>query len=282
MQLKQMMEYIIQRLTTAGIEQQEAVSIARLLLSHRLSCSLSELPLRYDVELEKADLKQELARLEQGEPVQYLLGETEFMGLKLECCKEVLIPRGDSEPVVELAIELMRGIDAPMIVDICTGSGAYALALAAYLPTAQLVATDISASALQLAQHNALHLGLAARIKFYQGDLLQPLQGQGSLFDLIVCNPPYIKSSELPSLPLQVQREPQLALDGGPDGLASYRRLAEGAAAFLTPKGLVIIEHGAKQQEEVEQLFIAAGYRVQERVEDYGHRPRGLVIRQSE
>ncbi|NLF79880.1 MAG: peptide chain release factor N(5)-glutamine methyltransferase [Clostridia bacterium] len=274
-----MTEAIARRLTAAGYQPGEAATVARLLLSHQLSCPLSRLPLQHDAEIEIAAVEEKLARLEQGEPVQYLLGHTEFMGLNLLCGPEALIPRGDSEPVVEATLGLLRGRHSPRIADICTGCGAYALAVAAFLPCCRVWATDISAAALRLARCNAARLNVAPRVDFFCGDLLQPLSGLGLQFDLIISNPPYIASNDIDALSPQVQCEPRLALDGGPDGLDFYRRLANGAAELLGAEGLLIVEHGAEQQELLMRLFADQGWQLQQRIEDYGYRPRGLALR---
>lgn len=273
-----MIDAIARRLTAAGYSPEEAASVARMLLSHQLSCPLSRLPLQHEAEIESAALEEKLARLEQGEPLQYLLGQTEFMGLDLICGPDALIPRGDSEPVAEAAVELLRSRKSQRIADICTGCGAYALALAAFLPRSRVLATDISAAALRLARRNAARLGLAPRVDFLRGDLLQPLSGLGLQFDLIISNPPYIASGDIDSLSPQVQYEPRLALDGGPDGLDFYRRLAGEVAQLLSAEGLLIVEHGAEQQEQLEALFADQGWQIRQRIEDYGHRPRGLAL----
>ena len=226
-------KYIEEQLTAQGWDKQEAAATARILLAHKLDISLSHLPLMHKMQLEIADISPELARLAAGEPLQYVIGETEFMGLVLYCRPSALIPRGDSEAVAEAAIELMKNVESPCIADICTGSGAYALALADALPKSHIDAVDISADALDLAENNAARLGLTERIHFYQGDLLEPLLRLGQSYDMLVSNPPYIPSDQLAHLDKQVQHEPAIALDGGADGLYFYRRLAADADKLL-------------------------------------------------
>ena len=272
---------IQEELVRSGIDAAESAMMARLLLAHHLAVPLNQLPLHHHDEFAAAALEADLERLKNGEPLQYVTGETEFMGLTLSCTPSALIPRGDSEVVAERAIQLMQQQPAPRIADICTGCGAYALALAAHLPQAQLWAVDISPEALQLARRNAQQLQLEQRVVFCQGDLLTPLLEQGLRFDLLVSNPPYIPSSELPELPPQVRREPAIALDGGADGLYFYRRLAADSGQLLTPQGLLLIEHGEDQAAEIAAIMSGAGFQQLEVIEDYGHRQRGSLFSSS-
>ena len=279
MKLCQLEKYLIDELSSCGIEAAESQSMARILLAHKLSIGLSQLPLHRDDELATEAVADELARLQAGEPLQYIIGETEFMGLTLSCTPSALIPRGDSEVVAECAIELMRDIASPLIADICTGCGAYALALAAHLPEAKVWAVDISGEALALAERNAQQLQLASRLTFCQGDLLSPLLEAGLTFDLIVSNPPYIPSMDLPTLPPQVRREPAIALDGGADGLYIYRRLAADSGKLLKNNPLLLMEHGYDQAAEIAGIMREAGFSLLEIIEDYGGHQRGSLFR---
>ncbi len=279
MKVCQLEKYLIDELSSCGIEAAEAQSMARILLAHKLAISLSQLPLHRDDELAAECVADELARLQDSEPLQYIIGETEFMGLTLSCTPSALIPRGDSEVVAERAIELMRDIASPLIADICTGCGAYALALAAHLPEAKVWAVDISAEALALAERNAQQLQLASRLTFCQGDLLAPLLEAGLAFDLIVSNPPYIPSMDLPTLPPQVRREPAIALDGGADGLYFYRRLAADSGKLLKNNALLLMEHGYDQAAEIAAIMRKAGFSLLEIIEDYGGHQRGSLFR---
>ena len=279
MKLCQLEKYLIDELSSCGIEAAEAQSMARILLAHKLSIGLSQLPLHRDDELATEAVADELAQLQAGEPLQYIIGETEFMGLTLSCTPSALIPRGDSEVVAECAIELMRDIASPLIADICTGCGAYALALAAHLPEAKVWAVDISGEALALAERNAQQLQLASRLTFCQGDLLSPLLEAGLTFDLIVSNPPYIPSMDLPTLPPQVRREPAIALDGGADRLYIYRRLAADSGKLLKNNALLLMEHGYDQAAEIAGIMREAGFSLLEIIEDYGGHQRGSLFR---
>jgi len=278
MKICQLEKKITEELCQAGIEANEAASMARILLAHKLSIGLSQLPLHRDDELDDAAIADELAQLKAGEPLQYIIGETEFMGLTLSCTPSALIPRGDSEVVAERAIQLMQDKQSPLIADICTGCGAYALALAAHLQDAKIWAVDISAEALALAAHNAQQLQLEDRITFLKGDLLAPLLEAGMTFDLIVSNPPYIPSMELPTLPPQVRREPAIALDGGADGLYFYRRLAADSDKLLNVNGLLLMEHGYDQATEIADIMSEAGFRLLEVIKDYTGHQRGSLF----
>lgn len=202
-----------------------------------------------------------------GTPVQYLLGRQEFMGLPLEVTPAVLIPRPDTEILAEAALRLAAACPAPLILDLATGSGAIALALAAGLPTAQIWATDISPDALKVAAANAERLSLGARISWRLGDWTAPLPAD-LLFDLIVSNPPYIPSDVIAQLSPDVQREPRLALDGGPDGLDCYRRLIPLAVERLRHGGCLLLEVGQGQAAAVARLLEQAGLRDGRTVKD--------------
>jgi len=225
MNTHEMQRYIVRRLCDGGFDPAEAASCARILLAHKLEVELAQLPLEHRRELDRELAEPEIGRLLAGEPLQYIIGQTQFMGLTMKCTPSALIPRGDSESVTEAAIEMIKDAPSPHIADICTGCGTYALSLAYFLPHARIDAVDISAEALELAASNADRLGVNNNIRFFCGDLLEPLLKQGERYDMIVSNPPYIPSNELDELPAAVRHEPAIALDGGADGLFFYRRL---------------------------------------------------------
>jgi release factor glutamine methyltransferase len=196
-----------------------------------------------------------------GEPVARILGTKEFWGLPLKLSAETLVPRPDTETVVELALEMLRTprpANHPLrIADIGTGSGAILLALLSELPDAHGTGTDISEAALQTAHSNAVDLGLADRAQFIACDYAAALAGD---FDLIVSNPPYVRSAEIADLAPEVRdHDPRRALDGGSDGLDAYRALVPQAAGRLVPRGILAVEVGAGQSAEVAQLMTAAG-----------------------
>jgi len=196
-----------------------------------------------------------------GEPVARILGIKEFWGLALQLSPATLVPRPDTETVVELALEIWRGERHPVsplrIADIGTGSGAILLALLSELPEACGVGTDISLAALQTASSNAARLGLAPRAAFVACDYAAALSGG---FDLIVSNPPYIRSAEIAGLAREVRGyDPPAALDGGTDGLSAYRKLIPQAAHLLAPRGTLVVEAGLGQSGQIEGLMTAAG-----------------------
>src|SRR3989442_13230826 len=182
------------------------------------------------------------------DPVQYILGWEEFRGLRLTVTPDVLIPRPETEGLVERALELLTGHQGAVVADVGTGSGAIACALAAARPDLELLAVDQSLGALAVASDNVRALGLASRVRLVAGDLFGPLASLGGSLDMVVANPPYLPAMTLASLPAEVARfEPRLALDGGPDGMRILRRLIAEAPAFLRPGGWLVMEIGEEQ-----------------------------------
>jgi release factor glutamine methyltransferase len=205
---------------------------------------------------------EELARRRlAGEPVARILGLKEFWGLPLQLTAETLVPRPDTETVVELSLEMLRALPLPdrrlRIADLGTGSGAILLALLSELPEADGFGTDISEAALQTARGNAAALGLADRVVFIACDYASGLSGP---FDLVVSNPPYIRSADIAGLAIEVRdHDPRLALDGGADGLDAYRALVPQAAKLLAPRGALVLEAGHSPSDDIQQLMAAAG-----------------------
>jgi len=192
-----------------------------------------------------------------GEPIQYIIGETEFYGLAFRVTPEVLIPRPETEHLVEKVIELAASFPSPRIVDIGTGSGAIAVALSHHLPKAGLTAIDLSESALTIARENAERN--AVIIYFLQGDLLNPVAGEQ--FDIVVSNPPYVPEIDRPTLSVEVRDyEPGLALFAGNDGLDVYRRLIPQAFGCLVSGGFIALELGYGQSPAIADLLSAAGF----------------------
>lgn len=196
-----------------------------------------------------------------GESVAYILGRKEFWSLDLQVDVRVLVPRPDTETLVEQALDLLKAMPdrgrALRVADIGTGSGALALALKKERPGDEVVAVEVSPDALEVARANAEHLGL--EVTFLQGDLVSPLAGRG-LFNLVASNPPYIPSKDIDGLSPEVRREPRLALDGGEDGLALVHRLASDAREVLAPDGVLAMEIGAGQAVAVTQILRDEGY----------------------
>ncbi|MFP5528143.1 peptide chain release factor N(5)-glutamine methyltransferase [Peptococcus simiae] len=188
-------------------------------------------------------------------PLQYILGEAPFADFSLQVGEGVLIPRFDTEILVDQVLALVA--EGPFrLLDLCTGSGVVAIALARRCPAWEVFASDISPEALDQARANARRLAVA--ITFAEGDLFAPWQGQ--TFDLITANPPYISSADMETLPAEVRQEPHLALWGGADGLDFYRRLAQEGLTYLRPGGYMACEIGAGQGEAVVHLFRQAGF----------------------
>lgn len=199
------------------------------------------------------------ARRLAGEPVMRILGEREFYGRAFRLGPATLVPRPETEALVDIGLEVLAGIVAPRLLDLGTGSGCIAISLLAELPAATAVAVDLSAEALAVAETNAVRHGVAGRLTFGRGSWFEPL-APGERFDLIVSNPPYIESAEIGRLDVEVrEHDPLLALDGGPDGLAAYRSIAQEAARFLAPGGVLLFEIGWQQAEPVSDLVAAHG-----------------------
>jgi release factor glutamine methyltransferase len=206
---------------------------------------------------EAAHLENFLQRRLAGEPVARILGVKEFWGLTLNLSAATLVPRPDTETVVELALEVCRRQERRRIADIGTGSGAILLALLSELPDATGIGTDISLEALRMARNNAARLGLTQRAAFVACNYTAALSGP---FDLIVSNPPYIRSADIAGLDREVREyDPPRALDGGPDGLAAYRVIAPDAARLLAPGGTLIVEAGYGQSGPIAELMSASG-----------------------
>jgi len=194
-----------------------------------------------------------------GEPIQYITGQAEFYGLPFSVNRDVLIPRPETEHAVEKALELAARFRAPRVLDVGTGSGAIAVALATRLPEARITATDLSTAALAVARTNASRNGVAGRIRFLDGDLLVPVAGEE--FDIVISNPPYIAPTEQAALAVEVREfEPALALFAGEDGLGIYRRLIPQAFAGLISGGFAVLEIGYGQDGAVRALLAQAGF----------------------
>jgi release factor glutamine methyltransferase len=200
-----------------------------------------------------------------GECVAYILGSKEFRGLDFVVSPDVLVPRPDTETLVEAALASLSQTagERPVLLDLCTGSGAVAIALKHEAPSLEVYATDISPKALAIARENASRLlredGQGGAVHFLAGDLFEPVPRIS--FDLITANPPYVPSAALPGLPREVRFEPPLALDGGVDGLDLIRRIAEDAPAFLQSGGRLLMEADPRQMPEIALILEKKGYR---------------------
>jgi release factor glutamine methyltransferase len=250
------------RLKSAAIESAELD--ARLLVGAALGLDLTGMMAAANRTLTRDQsirLERLTGRRLAGEPVARILGVKEFWGLPLKLSPATLVPRPDTETVVEFALELLRthgGADRALrIADLGTGTGAILLALLSELPGAQGVGTDISAEALDTARDNAVRLGFSGRAAFIRCDYASALSGS---FDLIVSNPPYIRSADIASLAPEVRdHDPHAALDGGADGLDAYRALIAQATCALAPGAVLVVEAGQDQADEILALLTAAG-----------------------
>jgi release factor glutamine methyltransferase len=260
---------------------------AEILLAHSLGLRRIDLYVQYDKPLTGEELARfrELVRRRAGrEPVAYITGEKEFWSLPLKVTPEVLIPRPETECLVEAALAVFlkkEGGDPVRILDLGTGSGAIILALAAERPHDVLVAIDRSPSALAIAQENAELNGLASRIRFLNGDWFGPLDPEGEAFDLIVSNPPYIQREELEHLQPEIRRfEPVSALDGGPDGIDCLAHIILNAPRYLRPSGCLLLEIGHDQNSLLEAVVRRAGcYEEAVFLKDYSGLDRVLKVR---
>jgi release factor glutamine methyltransferase len=256
---------------------------SEILLAHALGCPRIELYTRFDEvvgEGPRSRFRELVRRRAEGCPVAYLVGYREFYKLPFRVSPAVLIPRPETEHLVELALRLAANYSQPRVLDLCTGSGCIAVSVAYYCKSAQVVATDVSADAVEVARTNAAQHGVAQRIEFRTGDLFSPIQPD-ERFDLILSNPPYVAHEDLPQLHRQIRDyEPRLALDGGAGGLTFYQRIAQQVSDFLAPGARLLLEIGYDQEEAVTALLAAVpGLSVEETVRDLARLPRVVVAR---
>jgi release factor glutamine methyltransferase len=276
-----LLDWTARHLAGKGVE--SARLEAELLLAHALACSRTSLYTGYDAvpsEEQRGRFRDLVQQRLKGRPVAHLRGRKEFFSLEFEVGPDVLVPRPDSEWIVTECLTLAKSMAAPTILDVGTGSGCLAIAVAAKHKTAALTAIDVSARAVAVARRNAERHHLAGRIRFLHGDLFAPLQA-GECFDFILSNPPYIPRSQLATLAPEVRdHEPRLALDGGEDGFAVIDRLIAGAGAHLRPDGHLIVEIGFDQEQLARQRFLAhGGYELGKTIHDHAGHPRVLRAR---
>lgn len=236
-----------------------------ILLAHILGISRAGLYLQTErqvSEQEKSKFIELLTRRGDREPLAYLLKTREFMGLEFYVDQRVLVPRPETELLVEKILEIGKNKVSKgclRLLDLCTGSGSIAVSAAYFCPKADIVAVDISQDALAVAKQNADRMQV--EIDFRQGDLFGPVKGE--TFDIIVSNPPYISSAEYHLCPPEVKKEPVLALWGGDDGLDFYQRIAAQGESYLNPDGVIALEIGCSQGSEITRLFKARGFKAE-------------------
>jgi release factor glutamine methyltransferase len=248
---------------------------AELLLAHVLHCDRVRLYLDFDKPLgdpELATYRDLVRRRADGEPTAYLLGRREFYGRPFRVDARVLVPRPETELVLEAALAALP--EGGRALDLCTGSGILGVTLALEGKGASVVATDLSPDALAVARENARLLGAAVDLR--EGDLFAALR-PGEVFNVIVSNPPYVPRGELDTVSREVKREPRLALDGGLDGLELLRRIVAGAPAWLSPAGTLVLEMHESHHELLPRLCLAAGFARAEARADLAGLPRYTV-----
>jgi len=270
------------RLAEAGID--SARLDAELLLAASASVSRESVVMARLVPDPKilARFEALLARRLAREPLAYIVGRKEFYSLEFEVTPAVLIPRPETETLVAASLRTLELNSPSRVLDLGTGSGAIAIAITANAPEAHVVATDISAAALEVAKRNAMRIGVASRVEFRRADLFGPLDGGSTLgrFDLIVSNPPYVEEGAEASLAPEIREyEPRLATISGPDGLRFYRRIAADAVAHLAESGVLMVEIGAGQAAAVASLFSGAGMQVFDVLNDLAGIERVVVAR---
>lgn len=254
MQIKEAMRKGMIKLKTNDVK--EPSLKARLLMQYILNRPREYILVHDDKQLtlrQNVDYFKLIKKLIEGVPLQHITHQQEFMKLMFYVDENVLIPRPDTEVLVEEVIKLAKSINAKKILDLCTGSGAIAVSLAKYIEGSQITATDISRKALSIAKLNATNNDVEDRITFVSSDLFQNISEEK--YDIIVSNPPYIKRKVIKTLDKEVKREPIIALDGGNDGLDFYKKIIGNAYQYLKYKGYLCLEIGYDQKDEVIDLI---------------------------
>ena len=230
---------------------------ARAILQHTLKMTREHLIIYDNKQVtpkQREEYIKNIKRLISGEPLQYITGMQEFMKLNFLVTKDVLIPQPDTEILVEEVIDIAKHIENPIILDLCTGSGAIAISIAKNVPNSKITASDISKNALEVAKQNAKYNGVINNIEFIESNMFDKLKDKK--FDIIVSNPPYIPTMEIKTLPIDVRQEPKIALDGGKDGLDFYRKIYKVGNTFLNRQGYICVEIGYNQREDIKKIIL--------------------------
>lgn len=258
---------------------------AELLMAHLLATDRLRLYIEGDRPLtatEISDFKELIRRRLSGQPIAYITGKKSFLNWEFRITPDVLVPRPETEILVEKTVELCRPLGSGRLLELGTGSGVIAISLAHYLPDFQIDAVDLSPAALQVAATNAKAHNLTGRINFYCGDLFAALAGlDRPVYSGIVTNPPYIPTAVIPTLAPEVRNEPRQALDGGPHGTEVIARIIAEAPTYLAPDGFLAIEHGHDQLSVIEKLAKAAGFTTILSYRDYSGWPRVAVCQRN-
>lgn len=258
---------------------------AELLFTGILDCSRLDLYLNKNLHLDKdksAFISSALKRRISGEPIEYILGKTEFMGLEFKVTPDVFIPRPETEILVETVMKYSYGVQciahSAEILDLGTGSGCIAVSLAKFLPNSKISALDISIGTLKLAQYNASLNNVSDKISFMHSDLFAQYAIRNAQYDIIVSNPPYIPTSEIDTLRPEIKYEPRIALNGGKDGLDFYRKIISQAPDYLREGSFLIMEMGFNQCMRIKEILNASGkFEIIDVVKDYNDIDRVIV-----
>lgn len=256
---------------------------AEILLAHARGCQRIQLYTQFDELLTDAvrgQMRDLVQRRAKAEPVAYLVGQREFFSLRFKVTRDVLIPRPDTETLVMEILDGVKGTMSPKILDLCTGSGCVAIAVARNCKSAKVCATDISPAAVAIAHENALHHQVLDRVQLIESDLFSAIPA-GRTFDVIASNPPYIPSAEIDQLEPEVAKhEPRLALDGGPDGLTILRKIIDAAPGYAAANALLLLEFTPEQASALEAMVAAHdAYSEVSIRKDLAQRPRILKAR---
>lgn len=233
---------------------EDASLIAKILLEFILKINRNEIIIKQEQEVEKEkeqEYKLAIEKIVEGIPLQYITNNQEFMKLNFYVDENVLIPQPDTEILVEEVLKIAKKENKEKVLDICTGSGCIGIALANGLENARITMSDISKNAIEIAKKNAKNNNVLEKTRFIESDMFENINEK---FDIIVSNPPYIETNVIETLSKQVQNEPQIALDGGEDGLIFYRELINRASKFLNNNGYLCMEIGYDQKEKVIEL----------------------------
>ncbi|ADL08786.1 peptide chain release factor N(5)-glutamine methyltransferase [Thermosediminibacter oceani] len=262
MNVKEALDYGRKRLTTAGVESPSLD--AEVILANVLGVRRIDLFIHPERRLCAEEIRTYRALVEKRSsrvPVAYITGSKEFFTLDFHVREGVLIPRPETEFLVEEILRRISWVTKPKVVELCCGSGAVAVSVAFFKKDAVVYASDISETAGDVTLLNAVKHGVEDRVLFLKGDLWEPFEAEGlGDFDVVAANPPYIPSGEIENLPEDVKYEPRVALDGGPDGLKFYRRIIAGAPRFLKPGGSIVLEFGKDQAGQIADLLKRAGF----------------------
>lgn len=275
MNIQNLLNYGIKFLKDNNIE--EADLKCKMLLSNLLNVRKEYLVIHNEDAVSEAIeviFKEKLNELKEGKPIQYIISNQEFMGLNFYVDENVLIPQPDTEILVEEVIEKMKQNVSKSVLDLCTGSGAIAISIAKNVENTKVYATDISQEAIEVAKKNAISNNVD--IEFILSNMFENIDKQ---FDFIVSNPPYIEKAIIPTLPEEVKYEPEIALDGGEDGLEFYKIIAKKAKSFLNKDGYIAVEIGYNQRVAVIKIFEEEGYKEIYSKKDFGGNDRIVVAK---